>query len=125
LSDEGGNVSAEATQRIGTTAGERGRIVRLGLLLVGVPQLAIGLWALISPSGWYANFPGAGNEWLPLYGSYDEHLATDVGSTFVALGLALIIAAIWLDRRAVQLALIAYPPTRCPTSSTTSARTRR
>jgi len=101
-------VSAEAMQRIGTTAGEKGRIVRLGLLLVGVPQLAVGLWALISPSGWYANFPGAGNEWLPLYGSYDEHLATDVGSTFVALGLALVIAAIWLDRRAVQLALIAY-----------------
>jgi alkylhydroperoxidase family enzyme len=101
-------VSAEATQRIGTGAGEQGRTVRLVLLLLGVPQLAIGLWALISPSGWYENFPGAGNHWLPLYGSFDEHLATDVGSTFVALGLALVIAAIWLDRRAVQLALIAY-----------------
>jgi alkylhydroperoxidase family enzyme len=101
-------VSAEATQRIGTGEGEQGRTVRLVLLLIGVPQLAIGLWALISPSGWYDNFPGAGNHWLPLYGSFDEHLATDVGSTFVALGLALILAAIWLDRRAVQLALIAY-----------------
>ena len=97
-----------ATQRIGTGRGEWGRVVRLGLILIGAPQLAIGLWALISPSGWYESFPGAGNHWLPLYGSYDEHLATDVGATFVALGLALIIAAIWLDRRAVQLALIAY-----------------
>ena len=97
-----------ARQRIGTGEGERGAIVRLGLILVGAPQLAIGLWALISPSGWYETFPGAGNHWLPLYGSYDEHLVVDVGATFVALGLALIVAAIWLDRRAVQLALIAY-----------------
>ncbi len=101
-------MSAEATQRIGTGPGEKGRTVRLVLILIGAPQLAIGLWALISPSGWYENFPGAGNHWLPLYGSFDEHLATDVGSTFIALGLALILAAIWLDRRAVQLALVAY-----------------
>jgi AhpD family alkylhydroperoxidase len=101
-------VSAHATQRIGTGRGEWGRTTRTGLLLVGVPQLAIGLWALISPSGWYENFPGAGEHWLPLYGSFDEHLATDVGATFIALGLALVIAAIWLDRRVVQLALIAY-----------------
>ena len=31
-------------------------------------------------------------QWLPLYGAFDQHLATDVGSTFVALGLALILS---------------------------------
>lgn len=98
-------MTASAEHRIG---GSRGRIARIGLLLIGVPQLAIGAWALISPSGWFESFPGAGREWLPLYGPFDEHLATDVGATFVALGLALILAAVWLDRRAVQIALVAY-----------------
>lgn len=98
-------MTASAEHRIG---GSKGRIARIGLLLIGVPQLAIGAWALISPSGWFESFPGAGREWLPLYGPFDEHLATDVGATFVALGLALILAAVWLDRRAVQIALVAY-----------------
>ena len=101
-------MSAQATQRIGTNPGEKGTTVRVVLLLIGVPQLAIGLWALISPQGWFDSFPGAGNHWLPAYGPYNEHFIVDVGSTFVALGLALVIAAVWLDRRAVQLALIAY-----------------
>jgi alkylhydroperoxidase family enzyme len=101
-------VSAVTTQRIGTSGGEPGTTVRVVLLLIGLPQLAIGLWALISPSGWYDSFPGGGNEWLPVYGPFNEHFAVDIGSTFVAIGLALVIAAVWLDRRAVQLALIAY-----------------
>jgi AhpD family alkylhydroperoxidase len=101
-------VTTEATQKIGTGAGEKGTTVRVLLLLIGLPQLAIGLWALISPSGWYDTFPGAGNHWLPAYGPFNEHFAVDIGSTFVALGLALVIAAVWLDRRVVQLALVAY-----------------
>jgi alkylhydroperoxidase family enzyme len=101
-------VSAEAMRKIGTGPGEKGTTVRVVLLLIGLPQLAIGLWALLSPSGWYDHFPGAGNNWLPAYGPFNEHFAVDIGSTFIALGLALVIAAIWLDRRAVQLALIAY-----------------
>ena len=88
--------------------GSKRRIARIGLLLIGIPQLAIGVWALLSPSGWFESFPGGGREWLPLYGPFDEHLAVDVGATFLALGLALVIAAVWLDRRAIQLALVAY-----------------
>jgi AhpD family alkylhydroperoxidase len=101
-------MNAGDAQRISAERGSRGRVLRAGLLALAIPQLVIGAWALLAPRGWYENFPGAGNEWLPLYGSFDEHLATDVGSTFVALGLALILAAIWLDRRAIQLALVAY-----------------
>lgn len=82
--------------------------LRLGLLILGVPQLAIGAWALISPSGWFDTFPGAGHHWLDAYGPYNSHLATDVGATFIAIGLILILAAIWLERRVVQLALIGY-----------------
>jgi hypothetical protein len=82
--------------------------LRAGLLILGVPQLLIGAWALVSPRGWFDSFPGAGHHWLPAYGPYNAHLATDVGATFVAIGLILILAALWLERRVVQVAVIGY-----------------
>ena len=82
--------------------------LRAGLLILGVPQLLIGAWALVSPHGWFDSFPGAGHHWLPAYGPYNAHLATDVGATFIAIGLILILAALWLERRVVQVALIGY-----------------
>jgi alkylhydroperoxidase family enzyme len=97
-------------QRIqpGIETPRRPGLLRAGLLALAIPQIAIGLWALISPSGWYETFPGAGRHWLPAYGSFDEHLATDIGAGFLALGVLLALAGVWLDRRAVQAALIAY-----------------
>lgn len=83
-------------------------LVRSALAILAFPQLAIGLWALLSPSGWYENFPGAGKHWLPLYGSFDEHLAIDVGSAFLALGVILALAAVWMDRRLVIAAAAGY-----------------
>jgi AhpD family alkylhydroperoxidase len=86
----------------------RRRLLRAYLLLLAVPQVLIGVWALVDPSGWYTTFPGGGREWLPLFGSYDEHLARDVGSSFLALGVLLLLAALWLDRRVVLAAGAAY-----------------
>lgn len=81
---------------------------RVSLLLVGIPQLAIGAWALLSPRGWYDDFPGGGREWLPPYGPFNEHFAVDIGSTFLALGVLLVLAAVWLERRVVIAAVVAY-----------------
>ena len=86
----------------------RARAVRGALLALGIPQAAIGLWALVAPNGWYDTFPGAGREWLPEYGPYNEHFAVDIGSTFLALGTLLVVAAVVLERRVVQVALLAY-----------------
>jgi len=86
--------------------GRRG--VRVGLVLLAVPQLLIGVWATLSPSGWFDTFPGGGRNWLPLYGSYDQHLVADVGSTFLALGVLLVLAAVWMERRVVIAASVAY-----------------
>lgn len=86
--------------------GERG--IRAGLLVLGIPQLGIGLWAVISPSGWFESFPGAGRHWLPLYGPFDEHLAIDVGTAFLAIGVMLLLAALWMERRLVIAAATAY-----------------
>jgi AhpD family alkylhydroperoxidase len=86
--------------------GQRG--IRVALLVLAIPQLGIGVWAVASPSGWFETFPGAGNNWLPLYGPYSEHLAVDVGTAFLAIGVMLTLAAVWMDRRLVIAAAIAY-----------------
>jgi hypothetical protein len=82
--------------------------IRAGLIALGGVQLGIGLWALVDTHGWFTTFPGAGHHWLPAYGGYNAHLAVDVGATFVALGALLLLAALWLERRLVQAALIVY-----------------
>ncbi len=87
----------------------RAGLMRAGLVALGIPQLALGIWALISPTGFYGTFPViAGQHWLPSYGPYDSHLVTDVGSTFLAIGLLMLLAAIFLERRLAQVALVAY-----------------
>ncbi len=87
----------------------RSGIIRAGLLALGLPQLLIGLWATLDTQGWFKSFPGPGaSDWLPVYGGYNEHLALDVGATFVGIGAALVLAAVWMERRAVQVALVAY-----------------
>lgn len=76
---------------------------------VGIGQAFIGAWALVSPRDWFEQFPGVGHRWLALYGGgYDGHLAFDVGATFCALGVLLIVAAISLRRSLVTLAVLSY-----------------
>ena len=100
--------SDEAVYRGTEALTGRRSIIRVGLLVLGLPQALIGLWALVATRDWFETFPGAGHNWLPAYGAYNEHLATDVGATFVAIGLALVLAAVYLERRLVQVALITY-----------------
>jgi uncharacterized protein DUF4345 len=64
------------------------------LLVLGVPQAAIGAWALLAPHSFWADFPVGGSGWVETLGAYDEHLVRDVGTLFLGLGVLLIIAAI-------------------------------
>lgn len=81
---------------------------RLGLLVLGIPQAAIGLWALLAPRDWYDTFPGGGREWLPAFGPYNEHFAVDAGAGIFVAGVLALIAAVILERRVVQVAMIGY-----------------
>jgi len=81
--------------------------IRAGLVLLALPMLVIGVWALVSPSGFNADFPGGGRQWLPVLGPYNEHMVRDFSAFNLGVGLLLVFAAATIDRRLVQGALIA------------------
>ncbi|MBA2280373.1 MAG: hypothetical protein H0W25_03930 [Acidimicrobiia bacterium] len=85
------------------------RWVRLGVAVaMGVPQLVIGLWALVAPERWFLSFPGFDPRLVAAEPPYNEHLARDVGAGFFATGVVLIVAAAWANRAAIQIALLGF-----------------
>ena len=60
----------------------------------------VGAWALAAPRGFYDAFPTPGlfGAWVGVDGPYNEHLVRDVGSLYLALVAAGVVAA--LMRRA-------------------------
>jgi hypothetical protein len=85
------------------------RWVRLGVAVsLGVPQLVVGLWAVLAPKNWFESFPGFDPRLVAAEPPYNEHLATDAGAGFLATGIVLLVAALWANRAAIQAALLAY-----------------
>jgi hypothetical protein len=83
-------------------------VLRLGLAYLALPELLIGVWGVLDPQGWFDNFPGFGSHWAAADPPYNHHLTVDATSGFLAVGVVLVIAIFWNDRRVRQLALIAY-----------------
>jgi hypothetical protein len=81
---------------------------RLALLVLGIPNAGIGIWALVAPERWYESFPGAGRHWLPAFGPYNEHFAVDAGAGIFAAGALAIVAAIWLEHRVLHVAMLGF-----------------
>lgn len=77
-----------------------------GLALLGAIQLAIGAWAWFAPAHFFDTFPGFGQRWTAVYPPYNAHLVTDLGATFVTLGVLLLIAAALRDRRVTTVVLV-------------------
>lgn len=82
--------------------------IRFLLFALGIPQGLIGFWALFAPSSFYDDFPAGTDGWVNVLGSFDEHLVTDVGALFVALGFLLCFAAVSLRRGTVLAAAITW-----------------
>ena len=81
---------------------------RVLLLLVGLIDAATGGWALVDPRGWWDKFPGFGHHWVSGQGGvFNEHLASDAGAGFLAVGLVLIVSALIGSPLAVRLAALA------------------
>lgn len=83
------------------------RPFRYGLLAVALAQLGATAQALLAPRPFYDDFP-FGRGWVEAYPPYNEHLVYDYGAFTLGALLALAIAAVWLDRRVVQLAIVAW-----------------
>jgi hypothetical protein len=83
----------------------RSRLVRGGLALLGVLHLSWGVPATLAPRWFFDNFPGLGHAWTAAYPPYNRHLVTDLGATFTALGVLLLLAAWIADRKVTAVVL--------------------
>jgi hypothetical protein len=82
--------------------------VRLGMAVLGVPQLVTGIWAVVTPRDWYQSFPGLDPRLVAAEPPFNTHLATDAGAGFLATGVALGLGALFATRGAVFVALFGY-----------------
>lgn len=82
--------------------------VRIGLVAIGLPYALAGLWAVLSPEGWYDSFPGWDPRLVAADPPYNQHLATDAGAGLLAAGGVLLVAAWLADQRSIRLALVAF-----------------
>ena len=71
-------------------------LARLLVAVLGIGVAASGLWALISPHGFY--------EAVAQYPPYNEHLLHDIGAFNLGLGAALLLATRLRDGLVVALA---------------------
>ena len=93
--------------------------VRSGLLLLAASVLPVGLWALVSPQSFYEDFPAAGRHWVSALGPYNEHLISDVGAGYLALGVMFVLAGMLLQRTLVRVSLVAWLAFAIPTLPST------
>lgn len=87
---------------------ERIRWIRPALVLLAAPNLVAGIWAMVSPRSWFEDFPAWGPRLVAAILPYNEHLATDAGAGLLATGTAAALAAWWLRRDVVVVAMCTY-----------------
>ena len=78
-------------------------LLRPGLALLAAVEGVLGLWTLLFPASFYDHVPT-----VDLTPPYSEHLLRDFGGATLGLAVVLTAAAIWLERRLVVVALLAY-----------------
>jgi hypothetical protein len=84
-------------------------LIRVGLAYLALTELTVGIWAVADPSGFYRKFPGFGHHWVSVTGPYNQHLTSDAGAGFLAVGVLLVIAAAMIERTVViQVALVVF-----------------
>ncbi|MGE5829669.1 MAG: hypothetical protein ACM30G_15115, partial [Micromonosporaceae bacterium] len=78
---------------------DRTLLIRAVVGLLALANLWWGVWARFAPRHFFDTFPGFGQHWTAAYPPFNEHLVTDLGSTFLTLGFLLAVAAVLDDRR--------------------------
>ena len=95
------------------TPTERRRL-RIGIAILALTPAFVGIWASITPRGFYDDFPGGGRTWVSAVSVYDEHLVRDVGALYLGSLVVLAFAYVYLERRLVQAALVSYAVAALP-----------
>ena len=70
------------------------RWIRLLLAFNLVALIPLAIWPLVSPKGFYDNFPGGSYHWIDINGPYNEHFLRDFGALNAAL-VVVVAFAIW------------------------------
>ncbi|MDH4280253.1 MAG: hypothetical protein OEW83_19470, partial [Acidimicrobiia bacterium] len=78
------------------------------MVLLAVPNVITGLWAVVDPKHWYDTFPGWAPELISALPPYNEHLATDAGAGLLASGVAMGLAAVWPRREVAISAAVVF-----------------
>lgn len=84
------------------------RPVQAALWVLVLLQAPPALWALLAPRSFYAGFPGAGRAWVAAYPPYNHHLITDYGAGFLAVAVLAAAAAVLMERRVIQVAMVCW-----------------
>jgi hypothetical protein len=77
--------------------------LRAGVLILGVADLTIGVWAYLLPHAFYNGVPT-----VAMMPPFNQHFVTDAGAFFVAQGVLMVAAAIIMEYRLVMVALTSY-----------------
>ncbi|MEN3267743.1 hypothetical protein [Pseudonocardia sp.] len=77
--------------------------LRPGLVLLAAVEVVSGLWTLLFPASFYVHVPT-----VALSPPFSEHLFRDFGGATLGLAVVLTAAAVWMERRLVVVALLAY-----------------
>lgn len=78
-------------------------VLRAGLVILTLVEVGLGVWTQFFPESFYRDFPT-----VALTPPFSEHLMRDFGGATLGLAVVLGAAALWLERRLVCAALIAY-----------------
>lgn len=82
-------------------------ITRVLLVFFGLVEAVVGTWPLVSPTGFYQDFPGFRTGWVAMDGPFNEHLLRDFGGLNLTLAALLVGAAVIGTTTVARLAGVA------------------
>lgn len=75
--------------------------------LMGLVDIVTGSWALVDPAGWFRSYPGFGHHWVATQGgAFNDHLVSDTGVGFLAIGVVLLAALVQGSLPALRIAAL-------------------
>ncbi|MGW5717138.1 hypothetical protein ACWEVP_13315 [Amycolatopsis sp. NPDC003865] len=80
---------------------------RVLLVFFGLVEAVVGTWPLVSPTGFYQDFPGFRTGWVSMDGPFNEHLLRDFGGLNLTLAALLVGAAVIATTAVARLAGVA------------------